>query len=103
MYVIKNALLAGQVESQNAQQDQMRENFGRPGNFGGGFGGNMPQNMPEDIPDDFGGKNPFGDMFGSAADYITEVDSAMNLKVVAQMRDSGEPFSRGCGYVRRAL
>ena len=42
-------------------------------------GGNM-------IPGDMGGgKNPFGDMFGGTADYITEVDSAMNLTVVFQM------------------
>ncbi len=87
---VTNALLAGQVESQNAQQNQMNENFGRPGNFGGGFGGGMPQDMPEDIPEDFGGgKNPFGDMFDSAANYITEVDSAMNFKVVAQMLGIG--------------
>ena len=53
----------------------------------GGFpGGNMPGNMPGDIG---GGNNPFGDMFGDmfggAADYITQVDSAMNLTVVFQM------------------
>ena len=82
---VTNALLAGQVESQNNQQNQMDQNFGRPGNMGGGFpGGNMPGDMPTDIPD-MGGKNPFGDMFGGAADYITEVDSAMNLTVVFQM------------------
>ena len=32
-----------------------------------------------------GGNNPFDDMFGGAADYITEVNSAMNLTVVIQM------------------
>ena len=83
---VTNALLEGQVESQNNQQSQMEQNFGRPGDFGGGFpGGNMPSDMPSDIPDMGGGKNPFGDMFGGAADYITEVDSAMNLTVVFQM------------------
>ena len=87
---VTNALLEGQVESQNSQQSQMEENFGRPGNFGGGFpGGNMggmPGEMPSDRPDDIGGgKNPFGDMFDSAANYITEVDSAMNLTVVFKM------------------
>ena len=41
---------------------------------------------PSDLPDDIGGgKNPFGDMFEGAANYITEVDSAMNLTVVFQM------------------
>ena len=87
---VTNALLEGQVESQNSQQSQMEENFGRSGDFGGGFpGGNMdgmPDEMPSDLPDDIGGgKNPFGDMFEGAANYITEVDSAMNLTVVFQM------------------
>ena len=90
---VTNALLEGQVESQNSQQSQMEENFGRPGDFGGGFpGGNMggiPGGMPSDIPDDIGGNNPFGDMFDSAANYITEVDSAMNLTVVFQMLGVG--------------
>ena len=68
----------------------MDQNFGRPGNMGGGFpGGNMgggrPSDMPSDMPDMGGGNNPFGEMFGGAADYITEVDSAMNLTVVFQM------------------
>lgn len=44
--------------------------------------GMMPGNMG-------GGNNFFGDMFGNmfegAADYITQVDSAMNLTVVFQM------------------
>ena len=82
---VTNALLAGQVESQTTQQTQMDENFGRPGNFGGMPGGNMgstPPNMPNDIG---GGKNPFENMFGNAQDYVTEVNSAMNLTVVAQM------------------
>ena len=79
---VTNALLEGQAQSQSNQQSQMEQNFGRPGDFGGGFPGG---NMPSDIPDMGGGKNPFGDMFGGAADYITEVDSAMNLTVVFQM------------------
>ena len=87
---VTNALLEGQVESQNSQQSQMEQNFGRPGDFGGGFpGGNiggMPGGMPSDFPDDIGGgKNPFGGIFEGAANYITEVDSAMNLTVVFQM------------------
>lgn len=86
---VTNALLKGQVESQNSQQNQIEQNFGRPGNMGGGFpGGNMggiPSDIPSDIPDMGDGKNPFGDLFGSAADYITEVNSAMNLTVVFQM------------------
>lgn len=83
---VTNALLEGQAQSQSNQQSQMEQNFGRPGDFGGGFpGGNMPSDMPSDMPDMGGGKNPFGDIFDGAADYITEVDSAMNLTVVIQM------------------
>ena len=79
---VTNALLEGQVESQSNQQNQMDQGFGRPGNMGGG----MPSDMPSDIPSDIGGgKNPFGNMFGGAAEYITEVNSAMNLTVVFQM------------------
>ena len=79
---VTNALLAGQITSQSNQQNQINQNFGRPG-MGGG-------NIPSDIPSNIGGgNNPFGDMFGGmiggAADYITEVDSAMNLTVVFQM------------------
>ena len=82
---VTNALLEGQAQSQSNQQSQMEQNFGRPGDFGGGFGGGMPSDMPSDMPDMGGGKNPFGDMIGGATDYITEVDSAMNLTVVLQM------------------
>ena len=86
---VTNALLEGQVESQNSQQSQMEQNFGRPGDFGGGFPGGNMGGMPSDIPDIGGGKNPFGEMFDSAANYITEVDSAMNLTVVFQMLGVG--------------
>ena len=83
---VTNALLAGQVESQSNQQNQMDQSFGRPGNMGGGFPGGSMSGMPSNIPSNIGGgKNPFENMFGGAADYITEVDSAMNLTVVFQM------------------
>lgn len=83
---VTNALLEGQVESQTNQQSQMDQNFGRPGNMGGGFPGGMSGQMPPDIPDNIGGgNNPFENMFNNAANYITEVDSAMNLTVVFQM------------------
>ena len=93
---VTNALLEGQVQSQNNQQNQMDQSFGRPGNMGGNMGGgmmggnmggDMPSDIPSDVPNDIGGgkNNPFGNMFGGAADYITEVNSAMNLTVVLQM------------------
>ncbi len=80
---VTNALLEGQVESQQEQQTQVEQNFGRPGNMD--FpGAQMPGNMsiPENIKQ---GDNPFEKMLNSANDYITEVDSAMNLTVVFQM------------------
>lgn len=96
---VTNALLAGQVESQNNQQTQMDNNFGRPGNMGGGRGqGGGMQQMPGTnvggeapvIPDDASGKkNPFENMIGGATNYITEVNSAMNLTVVFQMLGVG--------------
>ena len=93
---VTNALLEGQVQSQNNQQNQMDQSFGRPGNMGGNMGGgmmggnmggDMPSDIPSDVPNDIGGgkNNPFGNMFGGAADYITEVNSAMKLTVVLQM------------------
>ena len=86
---VTNALLQGQVESQNNQQSQMDQSFGRPGNMPGnmgGFPGGSMSGMPSDMPSDFFGDDSlFGDIFGGAADYITEVDSAMNLTVVFQM------------------
>ena len=84
---VTNALLASQVESQSNQQSQVDKNFGRPGNMPGDMGGNMGgmSNMPSDIPNMGDSGNPFGEMLGGAANYITEVDSAMNLTVVFQM------------------
>lgn len=47
----------------------------------------MPSDIPSDVPSDIGGgkNNRFENMFGGAADYITEVNSVMNLTVVLQM------------------
>ncbi len=87
---VTNALLEGQIESQNSQQSQMEENFGRPGDFGGGMPGMPGGEMPSEIPGGGeGGRNPFENMLGSAEDYITEVNSAMNLTVVFQMLGVG--------------
>ena len=77
---VTNALLTEQAENQSSQQMQMEENFGRPGNMGD-MGG-RPSDMPNDMG---GGRHPFENMLGGAADYITEVDSAMNLTVVLEM------------------
>ena len=90
---VTNALLENQVASQNSQQTQVENNFGRPGNMGGfeNLGGDMPSDLPENIPNDIGGgkNNPFTSMMDNASGYITEVDSAMNLTVVLQMLGVG--------------
>ena len=83
---VTNALLAGQVESQQTQSDKIEMNFGR-----GGEGMSDMQTPPDsaEMSDGKGGGN-FGDRFAGilgqdAADYITEVNSAMNFTVVLQM------------------
>lgn len=92
---VTNALLAAQITSQNSQQTKIDESFGRPGNFGGGMPGGMPSGSRGDMPSDIssedigGGNNPFENMFSGATNYITEVDSAMNLTVVLQMLGVG--------------
>ena len=81
---VTNALLENQIESQSNKQDHMDKNFGRPGNMGGFQGGGME--APPDIPEGAdGGRGPFDNMLGGAADYISEVNSAMDLTVVLEM------------------
>lgn len=89
---VTNALLESQIASQNSQMSQIENSFGRPGNMGGmmpgGMGGGM-SGMPE-MPDmggpgNFPGGEFMQDIFGSAADYVTEVNAAVNLTVVVQM------------------
>lgn len=86
---VTNALLEGQIESQNSQQAQMDNSFGRPGNMGMGMPGGFGGSIPPDIPDDIGIKNPFESMLVNAESYITEVNSAMNLTVVFQLLGVG--------------
>lgn len=86
---VTNALLANQIESQQTQQTQIQDNFGRPGNMGGNMRGGMDDGTESEMEiqniDGKGGDNPFDQMLGGAADYISEIDSAMNLTVVLQM------------------
>ncbi len=90
---VTNALLENQISSTESQSAEIDKNFGRDngGNFGGR--GDMP-GMPSGGMPDFGGaSNPdsgvggfIGNMFGeSAANYVSEIDSAMNFTVVLQM------------------
>lgn len=87
---VTNALLEKQVESQKTQQTDVDRSFGRSANFGGMPGGmpNMPSGSDFSFPEQSGDQeidNPFEKAFSSAANYVSEVDSAMNLTVVLQM------------------
>ena len=66
--------LKNQVNEQTTQTEQISMNFGRGPQMDGGTNG-MP-NMNFEKFDNFG---------GMATDYITEINSAMNLTVVIQM------------------
>ncbi len=83
---VTNALLENQISSTASQGAQIDKNFGRDN--GGSFGGrgDMP-NMPGgDMPNNFDGSSFIGSMFGeNAADYVSEINSAMNFTVVWQM------------------
>ncbi len=86
---VTNALLENQIISSKENSNRIEEGFGG-GNRGempdfGGMGGQIPGGMG-------GGQRPGGDfgaiedIFGAgAANYISEINSAMNLTVVMQM------------------
>lgn len=73
---LTNTLLENQVSSQNEMADNVEMNFGR------GEGANRENPM-----ENGGMRRPqnVGQAFRAGADYITEIDSAMNLTVVFQM------------------
>lgn len=84
---VSNALLKNQIDAQSSQSAQFEQNFGRPG-----MGGNtdMPEGMepPEDISQSGGMKGGFDRIFGEegfATEYVTEINSAMNITVVLQL------------------
>lgn len=82
---VTNALLENQQMSQQNREEAFEMNFGRPG---GGFDMmNMPdmENVPEDMPQGGGFGNFFAEAGDSMGNYITEINSAMNLTVVFQM------------------
>ena len=85
---VTNALLESQITSQQQSKNDIENNFGRPGNMPGGGGGNMPQ-MPGGFSGNFSDIDSFDDMFNSTANYVSEVNSAMNLTVVLQMLGIG--------------
>ncbi|MBR2714777.1 MAG: ABC transporter permease, partial [Ruminococcus sp.] len=85
---VTNALLENQNNAQLSQADEFSENFGRDNAF---MDGEAPPDMGMG-PDDKGFENSDGKGFmknvpGAQAmnDYVTEINSAMNLTVVFQM------------------
>lgn len=76
---VTNALLENQVNAKQTQSANIEQNFGRAPNFPDGEMGEAPE-MPD------GGIGSFKDIFmGGVENYVTEVNSAMNLTVVFQM------------------
>ena len=75
---VTNALLENQVSSQQSESNRIENNFGR---------GGIPSDISGDWQSGIGIKEntKFGNMVSGAANYITEVNSAMNLTVVFQM------------------
>lgn len=86
---VTNALLAGQIESQSNRADELQQSFGR-GEMSGGMGDMSDISGGMSGGDMFGGGMPsfsgmFEDVFTSATDYVTTVNSAVNLTVLLQM------------------
>ncbi len=88
---VTNALLANQIESSQGQADKITDSFGRGempdmGNMGGFGGGNFGGGMSGFEPPSGGGFDMIGNIFGDdAANYVSEVNAAMNLTVVLEM------------------
>ncbi len=87
---VTNALLENQIESSQGQANKLEQSFGRGempdiGNMGSLGGGNFG-GMSDIQPPTGGGFDMIGSIFGeNAANYVSEVNSAMNLTVVLQM------------------
>lgn len=88
---VTNALLKEQIESQSTRSSKMEENFGRPQNFM-----NEPptqnQNSQENTTpteQNIQKGGMFGDFVNKTTNYISKVDSAMNLTVVLQLLGIG--------------
>ena len=92
---VTNVLLKNQITSQQTQHNRIENNFGRPGDMQGEMNfGEKPSDM-NDGNESFEengtnkGANRFERFGQNMANYITEVDSAMNLTVVLQMLGIG--------------
>lgn len=82
---ITNMLLENQIESQSTSQTRMENAFGKPMDNGGGMPGEGSADSLEQgeaAPERPGG---FSGMFDTSNQYVSEVTSAANLTVVAQL------------------
>ncbi len=82
---VTNALLENQTQARTEQTEMFNDRFGRE-NAMGDMG--TPPNMPSGGAPDMGGFTDFMDGLpggASMTEYVTEVNSAMNLTVVLQM------------------
>ncbi len=81
---VTNALLENQVSASTERDEMVEQNLGR-----GDSMGEAPEMPSGDVSEMSGGKGGFGGMMdnviGGAANYITEVNSAVNLTVLLQM------------------
>ena len=81
---ITNALLENQIVSAENTANRNEQNFGRePGEMGGPMGGQMGGQRPS-LPDNVQDINKIP-VFGEAAEYISEINSATDLSVIAYM------------------
>lgn len=85
---VSNALLQNQIDAQSSKSTQFEQNFGRPDTSMDNM--EMPDGMetPDDIPQGDSDKGGFNKIFGengAATQYITEINSAMNITVVLQL------------------
>lgn len=81
---VTNALLENQTQAQTQQTGRLEENFGRENNMGGmQTPPDMENSDTQDVPQGGFMKNMPG--MESMTEYVTEINSAMNLTVVFQM------------------
>lgn len=83
---VTNALLQNQTQAQTQESDRLDENFGRENNMG-----DMGMQTPPDMGENGAPMMPQGGFMEkmpgmeSMTEYVTEINSAMNLTVVFQM------------------
>lgn len=84
---ITNALLEKQITSQTEVAEEQMQNFGRGEKPGGNIESGNQSKSPADVPNmNDGGRGGFFNKMGSTmVNYVDEVESATNLKVIVQL------------------